>query len=94
MDNSFEIIVYIEFEKDLPEGTSEAISYNLPYVPRIGESVFFNEKTLEKFVNDFTVEYLEETKTRLRQYSKVTNVQYQIDDRTVFVILGIDNSLK
>lgn len=94
MNNLFETIIYIEFEKNSPEGSSEAISYNLPFIPRVGESVLFNEKTHQKFVNDFALKYLEETKTKIRQYSKVIDIQYQLDDATIFIILGFNDPLK
>ena len=86
-----EILFYIEFDKSDPDGSSEAVSYFLSYVPRIGETVCFNETTYSKFENGVSGKYMIKDKTRLHNYNKVVDVQYNIDDNTIIVALGLKN---
>lgn len=88
--NNIDIIFYIEFDQTSCEASSNSLCYNFPFVPRIGENVFFDKSTYPKFLNDYTINYLAKTKTTLRHYSRVINVSYEIDSEAIFVALGLN----
>lgn len=90
MINNVDIIFYIEFDRQDENASSNSVCYKFPFVPRIGEDVYFDHSTYEKFENDYTVSYLEKTNTKLRHYSRVINVYYEIDSQTIFVVLGLN----
>lgn len=91
MNNKIELIIYIEFDSNIEEASSNPLKYNFACIPRIGETVFFDHQTYSLMENEYVITYLKTTNTKIRDYSRVIDVRYEMDSETVFIILGYKN---
>lgn len=91
MNNKIELIIYIEFDSNIEEASSNPLKYNFVCIPRIGETVFFDHRTYSLMENEYVITYLKTTNTKIRDYSRVIDVRYEMDSETVFIILGYSN---